>query len=109
MSSDPNRRDTHHVIVKVLATAGAWLLLLLALAMAGSGHAMWSILGASSLRVGLLHAIALCTAADATFACVISSKMGERARIVLGFFVIAGLLLSVAAFAAIREAWVTGL
>jgi hypothetical protein len=97
------------LLKRVLALLTGWLLVSWGLGMAGAGHALWQMFGASTIYVGLLQAAALVVVGDAIFVGLLVAKGGERAKVVVGFFAVAGIFLSVGAFGAIRSAWRAGM
>jgi len=94
---------------RALALLTGWVLILWGLGMDGAGHASWQMFGASTIYVGTLEAAALDIAGDAIFAGLLIAKGGETSKIVIGFFAVAGILLSVAAFGALRSSWHAGM
>ncbi len=93
------------LLKRVLALLVGWMLALTGLAMAGAGHALWQAFGAATLHVGLLQAATLVVVADAIFVGLLLARGSERSKVILGFFAVGGLFVSVAAFGAIRHAW----
>lgn len=97
------------LLKRTLALLTAWMLVFWGLAMAGAGHALWQVFGASTIYVGLLQAAALAFAGDAIFVGLLVAKGGRKSKIIIGFFAVAGLLVSLGAFRAIRHAWQAGM
>lgn len=97
------------LLKRVLALLAGWALVFWGLAMAGGGHAFWQAFGARTIYVGLLEALALVIVGDALLIGLLVARAGEKSKVVIGFFAVAGLLVSLGAFGAIRHAWQVGM
>lgn len=97
------------LLKRVLALLAGWVLISWGLAMVGAGHALWQMFGATTIHVGLLEAAALVVAGDAILVGLLVAKGGERSKIVIGFFAVAGLFVSLGAVSEIHRAWQVGM